>query len=105
MAGFILHSGATVTCMHGGQAQPLTVSPRVKVMGQPVVMQTGSYTIAGCSLAASGSPPCVSAQWTSGATRVFSNGAPLLLQDSQAMCTPTGTGLTPVPSQTRVTAN
>ncbi len=104
MPGFIMHQGATVTCMHGGQAQPITVSPRVKVMGQAVVTQSAGYTVSGCGLAASGSPPCVSAQWTTGATRVFSNGVPVLLQDSQAVCTPTGTGLNLAPTQTRVKA-
>ena len=31
MPGFLLHLGATVMCVHGGQAQPTAVSPRVLV--------------------------------------------------------------------------
>lgn len=104
MPGFLLHVGATVSCMHAGQAQPMVSNPRVRVGGQPVVNQTGTYTIAGCSLppppAANG--PCVTAQWVSGAVRVRSNGLPLLLQDSQAICVPTGTGLNAVATQVRV---
>ena len=42
MPGFLLHVGATVTCMHAGQAQPLTPNPRVMVGGQPIVTQNGS---------------------------------------------------------------
>ena len=63
------------------------------------------YVVAGCALppppAANG--PCVTAQWITGATRVTSNGQPLLLLDSQAICAPTGTPLVIVMTQTRVT--
>lgn len=102
MPGYLLHAGATILCMHGGQAQPLVVNPRVKVSGQPIVTQTSPYAIAGCPLSPPVSPPCVSAQWVMGATRVKANGMPVILQDSQAICTPTGTGLNIVATQTRV---
>jgi hypothetical protein len=104
MPGFILHQGAVVLCMHSGQAQPTAPFPRVKVSGQAVVTQPTPYTVAGCTLppptAANG--PCVMAQWITAATRVRAGGMPVLLQDSQAICTPTGTGLTIVSIQTRV---
>ena len=38
------------------------------------------------------------------ATRVTSNGQPVLLLDSQAVCVPNGTPLTIAATQTRVTA-
>jgi hypothetical protein len=64
------------------------------------------YLVAGCTLppppAANG--PCVSATWILAAARVTSNGVPLLLLDSQAICTPSGTPLTAVVSQVRVSA-
>jgi len=106
MPGFLLHVGATVLCQHAGQAQPTTPNPRVTVSGQPTVLVTAPYTIAGCTLppppAANG--PCVTAQWTTAATRVTSNGQPLLLFDSQAICAPTGTPLNVIVTQTRVNA-
>lgn len=106
MPGFILHQGATVLCMHAGQAQPTAPNPRVKVGGQPVVTQPTVYTIAGCTLpppnAANG--PCVSGSWVTAATRVRVGGIPVLLQDSQAVCAPTGTGLNVVVTQVRVKA-
>ncbi len=103
MPGFVLHSGATVLCLHGGQAQPTTPNPRVKVGGQPVVTQAAPYTIAGCPFNVGGAPsPCVTAQWVVGAVRVFAGGQPLLLQDSQAVCTPNGTPLNVVVTQVRV---
>jgi uncharacterized Zn-binding protein involved in type VI secretion len=102
MPGYLVHLGATVACMHSGTAQPTAVNPRVKVMGQPIVVQTSSYAIAGCSLVPSGNPFCTTAQWIAAATRVKSNGVPVLLQDSQAICTPTGTGLLIQTTQMRV---
>jgi len=106
MPGFMLHQGATVLCLHAGQAQPTVPNPRVKVSGQPVVVQSTLYTVAGCTLppppAANG--PCVTAQWVTGAMRVRAGGVPVLIQASQAICAPTGTGLNIVATQTRVKA-
>ena len=104
MPGFLLHTGATVLCAHAGQAQPTVPNPRVKVGGQPIVTLPTVYTIAGCTFppppAAKG--PCVTAQFMMGATRVTAGGQPVLLQDSQAICTPTGTPLNIVVTQVRV---
>jgi hypothetical protein len=104
MPGFLLHVGATVTCAHMGQAQPSAPNPRVLVSGQPIVTMTAPYMVAGCPFTTpAGSPlPCVTAQWTTAATRITSNGAPVLLLDSQAICTPTGTPLIITVTQTRV---
>ncbi|WP_377305253.1 hypothetical protein [Rhodanobacter umsongensis] len=106
MPGFLIHVGASVLCSHGGQAQATAPNPRVTVSGQPSVTMPAPWLVAGCALppptAANG--PCVSAQFVTAATRVTSNGQPLLLIDSQAICAPTGTPLLIVTSQTRVTA-
>lgn len=105
MPGFLLHVGATVLCSHAGQAQPTVPNPRVTVSGMQTVIMTSPYAIAGCTLppppAANG--PCVTAQWITAATRVTSNGQPLLLLDSQAICAPSGTPLVVTQTQTRVT--
>ena len=87
MPGFLLHLGATVMCAHAGQATLVTPDPRVLVSGQPA--------------AANG--PCVTAQYITAAARITSNGVPLLLMDSQAICTPSGTPLLATVTQTRVT--
>ena len=103
MPGFLLHVGATVLCMHAGQAQAVVSNPRVRVRGQPITTQPNPYTVAGCTLppppGANG--PCVTAQWITAATRVRAGGAPVLLQDSQAICAPSGTGLNVVVTQVR----
>lgn len=91
-------------CAHGGQAQPTVPNPRVTVSGQPTVTVSGPYAIAGCAFAPpAGNGPCVTAQFITSALRVTSNGQPLLLFDSQAICAPTGTPLLITVTQTRVT--
>jgi hypothetical protein len=106
MPGFLVHVGAQVLCAHAGQATPTVPNPRVTVSGQPTVLITAPYMVAGCTFppppAANG--PCVTAQWLVGSTRVTSNGQPLVVQSSQAICAPTGTPLMILLTQTRVSA-
>jgi hypothetical protein len=104
MPGFLLHQGATVMCSHGGQAQPTMPEPRVSVGGMPIVTIAAPYVIAGCPFVPpGGNGPCVTGQWLVGATRVFANGQPVVLQSSPSICTPTGTPMVVVATQTRVT--
>ena len=106
MPGLLLHVGATVTCAHGGQAQPTVPNPRVTVTGQPTVTIAAPYAVAGCAFPPppGGNGPCVTAQWLVGSTRVTSNGQPLVVLSSQAICAPTGTTVMILVTQTRVTA-
>jgi hypothetical protein len=105
MPGFVLHQGATVNCMHAGPAMPTVPSVRVKVGGQFVTTATAPWTVSGCPFVTpSGNGPCVTAQFVSFATRVNVDHAPVLLQDSQAVCVPTGTGVLVVVTQVRVKA-
>ena len=102
MPGTLLHLGATLLCMHAGQAQPVVSNPRVKVGGQPIVTVSSTYTIAGCTFVPPAPGPCVTAQWVTSALRLRAGGVPVLLQDSsQAVCVPTGTGLNAVGAQPR----
>jgi len=81
---------------------PAAPNPRVLVNGQPTAVLSTTYVIAGCPFNVSGSPvPCVTGQWVVAATRVLSNGQPVVLMDSQAVCVPNGTPLVPVAAQTR----
>src|SRR5437870_3618575 len=103
MPGPLLHLGAVVICAHGGQATPTAPNPRVTVSGQPTVVMTVPYVVAGCPFVPPNPGPCVTAQWITAAARITSNGQPLLLMDSQAICTPTGTPVQILMAQTRVT--
>jgi hypothetical protein len=104
MPGPILHLGATVLCMHAGPAQPIAPFPRVTLSGQPVVTLATPHGVTGCALASTSSPPCVSAQWLVGATRVLAGGTPVAIATGTAACVPTGTGLLPVSFQLRASA-
>jgi len=102
--GFLLTQGSTILCMHGGQAQATAPNPRVKANGEPVVTQPAPHTVAGCPFTTPGGTPmpCVTAQWTTAAVRVKAGGMPVLLQESQAVCVPNGTGVNIVMTQVRV---
>jgi len=106
MPGFVIHAGATVLCIHGGQAQPTAPNARVTVSAMPTTTLATPYLIAGCTFPAMvpGAPPCVTAQFITAATRVSSMGQPLLLVDSQALCVPNGTPVLILSAQPRVTA-
>lgn len=104
MPGPIFHLGSTVLCLHGGQALPLTPFPRVLVSGQPVVTIASLYAVLGCPFVPPANGPCVTAQFISGATRVFAGGAPVIVQGSFSVCVPTGTQLLPLGAQPRVIA-
>jgi hypothetical protein len=91
-----------VLCAHGGQATAGSPSPRVRAAGQPVTTQPSPYTVAGCTLPPTAGGPCVTATWLVAALRVRTGGQPVLLQDSVAVCVPTGTPLSAVVTQPRV---
>ncbi len=103
MPGFLISAGTTVICGHGGQVK-LTpaIPPRGKVGGQPVVTGTPPSVITNCSLAAAGSPPCITTQAVTTALRVKSSGQPVLLLDSQVLSPQTATPTTVVVPQPRV---
>jgi uncharacterized Zn-binding protein involved in type VI secretion len=104
MPGFLIQQGATVMCIHGGQALPTVPNPAVTIEGMPTAALTAPWVIAGCPLIPPPVPPCVTAQWVLGTTRVTSYGQPLVIQGGEAVCAPTGTPLLPVVTQVRVTA-
>lgn len=106
MPGLLVHVGAQVMCAHGGQAQPSVPNPRVLVSGQPTVTMGSPYVVAGCAFPPppNGNGPCVTGQWLTGSTRVFSNGQPLVLNAGSSVCTPTGTPMVAAVTQLRVSA-
>jgi hypothetical protein len=104
MPGFLIQQTATVMCLHGGQAMAVVPNPVLTLSGMPSCLLPDPWMVAGCPGIPPAIPPCVTAQWVVGTTRVTSNGQPLLLQTSQAVCVPPGTPLLPLVTQTRVTA-
>ncbi len=79
MPGFLIQQGATVICVHGGQAMATVPNPAVTLDGMPTAAITDPWTVAGCPGVPPAVPPCVTAQWVVGTTRVTSNGQPLVI--------------------------
>jgi hypothetical protein len=106
MPGLVVQQSASVTCVHGGKAQPLAINARVLVSGVPVICLPSPWMLVGCPMPApsAGNGPCVSATWTTGSTRVLSMGQPLVIQGGTATCLPTGVPLVVTATQTRVSA-
>lgn len=104
MPGFLLSLSTMVQCSHGGVGECTTPNPRVKIMGEPITLQSALYTIVGCTFPPppTGNGPCATAEWLLGATRITSEGVPVLLQDSQSLCAPTGAPLIVTLTQPRV---
>jgi hypothetical protein len=105
MPGFLIQQGASVLCAHGGQAMPSAPNPAMMLSAMPSCLLPEPWIVAGCpGVPAVPIPPCVTAQWVTGTTRVTSFGQPLLVQSSEAICAPTGTPLMPLVTQMRVAA-
>jgi hypothetical protein len=84
----VLHTGASATCPHGGVLNIVVASPRVIVTGMPAAILTDQGLVAVCVFTVPGPKPqpCVTTKWIAGATRVTSNGVPLLINPCVAMC-------------------
>lgn len=107
MPGFILTSTATILCAHGGLAGPGASNARVLIAGQPVLTLADPYAITGCPLPgqlAGSAGPCLTGQFTTGASRVLVLGQPVQVQDGASICSPTGTPLQVALTQQRVSA-
>ena len=67
MAGNILHQECTGPVQaSSGQREPDQTDPRVTVSGQQVMTVARSYTVSGCALNGTTSPPCTTAAWLDG---------------------------------------
>jgi hypothetical protein len=104
MPGFMVEQGATVMCVHGGQAMAVVPNPAVTLDGSPSAVTADPWVVAGCPGVPTVVPPCVTAQWIAGTVRVTSYGQPLVIGSGVAVCAPAGTPLLPVVTQARVTA-
>ena len=96
MPGTIVHLGATVLCTHGGQASPTVTSPFVLTIASP-------YLIAACPGGSYG--PCVTGQWLVGSSFVLAGGQPIVLNTSVSVCTPNGTPMNVLMTQSYVSAS
>lgn len=87
MCGFVMHVNAGMMCPHGGQVTSITSNTRVKVSGQPVVVQNDTFTISGCPfVVGTKAQPCVTVKWLVPAMRVKVGGFRVILKESTGLC-------------------
>jgi hypothetical protein len=85
--GELLSASATLMCPHGGTVSAVPSSSKVTLGGDPIVLATDTFTIAGCPFMIGMVPsPCVLVQWTSPAVKCTSDSTPLLTTESVGMC-------------------
>jgi hypothetical protein len=74
------------------------------VSSVPLATLADQYVIDGCRNALpAGGIPCIAVRFVTAATRIRVGGVPVLLQESQAVCEPTGVPALIAPIPTRVT--
>lgn len=103
MSGFILSSGSTILCNHGGKVQATLTESSVTIAGQPAIALGSPFTVSACANAPTAGGPCATASWVVGATKVMVKGKPMLLIDSKAVCAPAGQ-VSSIAVQAKVTA-
>jgi hypothetical protein len=96
--------GSVVQCSHGGTALAAVPYPRVVLSGQPAVLLTSPFNVAGCSFPPNAGGPCVTGMFTVGTVRVTATGSPLCIVGGMGTCVPTGTPLLAISAQPRVVA-
>lgn len=81
---YIVQRSAQGLCDHQGVATPTVAAENVKINGQAVLTVPSTFSVAGCTLNASGSPvPCVTLMFTQGASKVRINQMPVLLDNAR----------------------
>jgi hypothetical protein len=101
MAGFIITKSALLNCPHSTPAAPDVTDLRVKIGGQPIVLQAQPYSFPTCPTSNS---KCVKGSWTLGAIRVKAGGTPVAISAGVSLIAPAG-AFTVLLTQQRVKAN
>lgn len=83
MPGQVLHLGAAIVCPHGGQGLPVATNIRTLVNGNPTLLVSDLFLIAGCPAAPR---PCTQISWSAPAARVLVSGQPVLTATSVGQC-------------------
>lgn len=85
--GELLSASATVMCPHGGMVSAIPANARVRLGGDPIVLESDTFLVAGCPFAPGGAPhPCMTVEWQLPAQRSRCDGAHTLTTDSIGMC-------------------
>src|SRR5689334_10632780 len=84
---FVLTASSTIQCTHGGSAMASPSQTKLLADGSPMLTESDTHTVSGCSFNVSGSPqPCVTIAWSAGSSKVSAGGAKVLTQSSVGQC-------------------
>lgn len=83
--GDLLTANATMMCPHGGQVTPVP-SLSVTHGGEPILVNTDSFPIAGCLFNPVVPRPCIQVNWVTTALRSTAGGSAPLTTDSVGLC-------------------
>ena len=84
--GALLTASAQMMCPHGGMVVAIPSTPAVAAGGDPVVLMTDTFVVAGCPFAPVIPQPCVLVQWQTGAAQSTVNGVAPLTTESVGLC-------------------
>jgi hypothetical protein len=85
--GHFLTSSSTLMCPHGGTVSAIPSNQRVTLGGDPIVLATDTFMVAGCAFAPGGAPhPCLQVEWQLTAQRSDCDGTSTLTLESVGMC-------------------
>ena len=87
MPGYVLTVASTITCTHGGKATAVPSQTKVLADNSPVLTESDTHTVAGCTFNVSGAPqPCVTITWQGGSDKVKAGGNKVLTRSSIGQC-------------------
>ncbi len=84
--GSLLTTSSVLTCPHGGVVSAIPAGGRVTAGGDPAVLATDTFVVAGCAFAPVVPHPCVRVSWQLTALRGSSGGSALLTTESVGLC-------------------
>lgn len=82
-----LTSSASLACPHGGMVSIIPSNSKVTFGGDPIVLATDTFVIAGCGFNVAGAPsPCTQVQWITTALQATADANQPLTTESVGFC-------------------
>ena len=83
----LLNTSSVMMCPHGGTVSVITSNAQVMAAGDPCILATDTYLVAGCPFVVGVVPhPCVQVQWVQPDSASQVNGSFTLSQQSVGLC-------------------
>jgi hypothetical protein len=84
--GDYLTATSTLMCPHGGTVSPIPANSTIILGGQPIVLASDTFPVAGCTFSPGAPHPCVQVRWILTAQRGTADGMQPLTTDSVGLC-------------------